>query len=259
VVRHTSDPERIGVSNVATAVADLRDGAALHRAFAGADTLVNVASLGLDWVENIVRSAEAAGVRRAVFIGTTAMLTTLPVASKSVREHGEQLVRNSKLDWTILRPTMIYGTPDDRNMARLVKFVSRWPIVPIIAPTALQQPVHVEDVAAAVASALASGITVGRAYNLSGQEPQPLSTIVDEVARALSVRRLIVRVPMAPIASAFAVWNRIGHAPLKVEQVRRIAENKHFDHEEAQKDFGFAPRTFREGIRSEVRLCRQGT
>ena len=100
------------------------DGAALHAAFADADVLVNLASLGFDWIDNIVRSAEAARIRRAIFMGTTAILTALPVASKPVRERGEQLVRDSRLAWTILRPTMIYGTAGDRNIARLVRFVS---------------------------------------------------------------------------------------------------------------------------------------
>ena len=53
------------------------------------------------------------------------------------------------------------------------------------------------------------------------------------------------------------IWNLLGRAPLKLEQVRRIAEDKNFGHEEAERDFGFSPRTFREGIRSEVRLWRE--
>jgi uncharacterized protein YbjT (DUF2867 family) len=257
VVRPASDPSRIGVPDVETAVADLRDGVALRRAFVNADVLVNVASLGFDWAENIVKTAESAGIQRAVFIGTTAILTALPVASRPVRERGEQLVRESSLHWTILRPTMIYGTPGDRNIARLVRFVWQWPIVPIVASEALQQPVHVEDVAIAVASALASPATIGRAYNLSGYEALPLSTLVREVAAALRRRRLIVPVPMAPIVGALAIWNLLGRAPLKLEQVRRIAENKDFGHEDAERDLGFSPRTFREGIRSEVRLLRE--
>ena len=258
VVRPTSDVGRIDVPGVATAVADLRDGPALRRAFEGTDTLVNIVSLGFDWVETIVRAAEGAGIRRAVFIGTTAMLTTLPVASKPIREHGERLVRESSLDWTILRPTMTYGTPDDRNIACLVKFLWRWPVLPIVSPRALQQPVHVEDVAAAVAGVLGAPVTIGRAYNLSGRDAVPLAELVREVAVALGRRRLIVPVPIAPIVGALAVWNRLGRAPLKVEQVKRIAEHKNFDHGEAARDFGFSARSFQEGIRSEVCLWRGG-
>lgn len=256
ILRPTSNPDRLGLSGVTIALADLRDEVALRRAFADADVLVNIASLGFDWVENIVRAAEFAGVRRAIFMGTTATLTTLPVASKPLRQRGEDLVRHSSLHWTLLRPTMIYGAPGDRNIARLIKVVARWPIIPVMAAAALQQPIHVEDVAAAVVGALTSPATIGRAYNLSGKGALPLAALVTEVAGALHCRRLIVPVPMAPVLASFKLWNMLGRAPLKVEQVRRIAEHKNFDHQDAKRDFGFSPRTFREGVQSEVRLCR---
>jgi uncharacterized protein YbjT (DUF2867 family) len=258
VVRPTSDTSRIRAPGVTSAVADLNDSGALRLAFAGADTLVNVASLAFDWVGPIVKTAEAAGIERAVAIGTTAMLTRLPVASKPLRERGERLVMESRLAWTILRPTMIYGTPADRNIARLVSFVARWPVVPVMAPDALQQPVHVEDVADAVADALAAPATIGRAYNLSGRAPLSLAVMVREVAAALGRRRVFLRVPIAPISGAIALWNHLGGAPLTVEQIDRIAEDKNFEHREAAADFGFAPRTFQEGIRSEVRLWQGG-
>lgn len=96
-----------------------------------------------------------------------------------------------------------------------------------------------------------------RLCDLSGNEALPLAALVGEVTAALRRRLLILAVPMAPIVGALAVWNSLGRAPLKLEQVRRIAENKNFGHEDAEGDFGFSPRTFREGIRSEVRLWRQ--
>jgi hypothetical protein len=74
---------------------------------------------------------------------------------------------------------------------------------------------------------------------------------------ALRRRRLIGPVPMAPIVGALAIWNILGRAPLKLERVRRIAENKNFNHVDVARDFRFLPRTFREGIRSEVHVWRE--
>jgi uncharacterized protein YbjT (DUF2867 family) len=256
VVRSTSRKDHIAMPGVAILEADLRDGLALRRAFTGGDALVNVASLGFDWVDTILRAAEDSNIKRAIFIGTTAMLTKLPVSSKPIRERAELAVRASTLDWTILRPTMIYGTPDDRNIARLISFIARFPVVPLIAENALQQPVHVEDVATAVAEALACPATVGRVYNLSGEEPIRLGALVEEVAQTLGRRPLIVKLPIAPIVKVIGWWNRIGRAPLKTEQVMRIAEDKHFSHTEAARDFGFCPRSFSAGVRGEVQLWR---
>ena len=37
----------------------------------------------------------------------------------------------SNLEWTIIRPTMIYGSPRDRNMIRLIKWIDHLPILPV--------------------------------------------------------------------------------------------------------------------------------
>ena len=257
VVRASSNTAAIDLPGVTTATSDLRDPVALAHAFAGADTLINVASLGFDWTDNVVATAQRAGIGRAIVISTTAMLTQLPVASKPIRMRGEQLVRESGVRWTILRPTMIYGTPGDRNIARLIRFVRRSPVIPIVAPNALQQPVHVEDVAEAVAGALAAPGSEGRAYNISGRDPLTLHELVRQVAQELGARRLLVPVPMSPVIGAVSALSRLIRPPVSVEQLRRLNEDKAFSHAEASADFGYAPRDFRAGVRAEIAMLRQ--
>ena len=256
VVRASSQIAPICVPGVASAVADLRDPDALYAAFQGADTLINLASLGFDWSENVVRTAQRANIRRAVFISTTAILTALPVASKPVRARGEELVRQSGLEWTILRPTMIYGTPKDRNIARLIRLIDVSPVIPLFAPSALQQPVHVEDVAWAVAAAVGNERTVHQTYNLSGARPLTMESLAQEVTAALGRRRLFVRVPLRPVIGVLSLWERLRRPPISAEQVRRVGEDKSCDYAEAARDFDFSPRDFRAGIRSEVALFR---
>jgi uncharacterized protein YbjT (DUF2867 family) len=256
VVRPASDTTRVEVPGVAFATADLRDPAALLTAFAGADTLVNVASLGFDWTDNVVATARRARVDRAVFISTTAILTRLAVASKPIRQRGERLVQESGLAWTILRPTMIYGTPADRNIARLIRFVDRSPVIPLVARHAVQQPVYVEDVADAVVSVLAEPSTVGRTYNISGGEALTLESLVRRVADEMGRRPLLVPLPLWPVKGALGIWAWFTKPPATVEQVRRIEEDKSFDHAEARADFGYSPRSFAAGVRAEIAMMR---
>lgn len=259
VVRPTSQTDAIRLPGVTTAIADLRDGPALEAAFAGADTLVNVASLGFDWTDTVVQAAQRTGIGRGVFIGTTAMLTTLAVSSKAVRERGEALVKASGMAWTILRPTMIYGTPADRNIARLIRFIERSPVVPLVGGAALQQPVHVADVAWAVAAALAEPATIGRVYSISGRDAMPLETLVRQVMQAAGRRRLFVHVPVTPLILALSAVSRVRRPPVSVEQVRRLSENKNFSHAEAAADFGYSPRDFMTGVKAEIDLMRSAS
>jgi nucleoside-diphosphate-sugar epimerase len=256
-VRSTSKLDELRRLPVEFASGDLRDVASLRAAFNSADTLVNVASLGFDWIEPLFDAIRASNLVRGVFIGTTATLTKLPVRSRAIRERGETLVRTSGLQWTLVRPTMIYGTPADRNVARLIRFVLRSPFIPLVASRARQQPVHVEDVAKAVAAALGAEITIGRTFNIAGREPLTLEDLVRTVMRAAAVHRLIIRIPALPVRAAVALYGRVSsHPVIKVEQIDRLHEDKAFDYGEAARDFGFSPRSFEDGVRLEVAMIR---
>ncbi|MDQ3068418.1 MAG: NAD(P)H-binding protein [Acidobacteriota bacterium] len=255
LVRDPARASGLRDARVEIAVGDLRDLNSLRAAFDGADTLVNVASLGFDWNDTLFSAIRGSGLARGVFISTTAILTKLPVRSRALRQHGESLVRDSGLLWTILRPTMIYGTPADRNIARLIRFVERSPIVPVVAGDARQQPVHVGDVAAAVASAVAERETIAGTYNISGGAPLTLEEMVRTIVKLLGRKRLIVRIPSAPVRAAVGFMGRIARQPaLSVEQIDRLHEDKAFDHADATRVFGYAPRSFEEGVRAQLEL-----
>ena len=105
--------------------ADLADAPAVERALSGCDALVNVASIGFGHGPGIVAAVERAGVERAVFFSTTAIFTSLPAPSRVTRVLAEDAIRASGLAYTILRPTMIYGAPGDRNVERMLDFLDR--------------------------------------------------------------------------------------------------------------------------------------
>lgn len=256
VVRPSSRRDRLEPFGVEYAVGDLRNVPSLCAAFRGADTLVNVSSLGFDWVEPLFDAIHRSSFRRGVFIGTTAMLTRLPARTKPMRERGEALVQSSKFPWTIVRPTMIYGTPEDRNIARLIRFVLASPIIPVIAPNAQQQPIHVEDVAAAVTAAVDAESSYGRAYNIAGRDPLTLRAVIDTVIHAAGVRRLTIQLPTSPVRWLVAGARHLGVRRLTTEQIDRIHEDKSFAYDDAARDLGFAPRSFADGVAAELAMIR---
>jgi nucleoside-diphosphate-sugar epimerase len=213
----------------------------------GISTLVYCASMGFGHVPALVRQLEAGGIKRAVFVSTTAIFTSLPSSSRAVRLEAEAAVRTASLDWTLLRPTMIYGNARDRNISRLLRFLKRWPIFPVCG-NALWQPIYVEDLADAVVASLDSPASVGKAYNLAGAAPTSFRDLVRTAARAIGRRVVLVPVPIAA-AVLGARMTRI----VSPEQVRRLAEDKAFAYTDAARDFGFGPHSFETGVRLEVR------
>jgi uncharacterized protein YbjT (DUF2867 family) len=236
---------------------DLSDARSLVDAFTtgACDALVNLASLGFGHASVIIGSAERAGIKRVVFVSTTAVTTTLPASSKRVRLAAEQSIRESALDWTILRPTMIYGDPGDRNLSRLLPLLRRTPVLPVPGARHLQQPVHAADVADAVLTAAARQEAALHTYDVAGPEPLTFAELLHTAARAVASRTRFVPVPVTPIIAAARGYELLSRNPrIRAEQVRRLAEDKAFPIDDARRDLGYAPRSFAEGIRAEARL-----
>ena len=236
---------------------DLDDPAGLADVFGSAacSSLLNTASLGFGHAPAIVAAARAAGFDRAVFLSTTAVTTTLPARSRAVRLLAEEQIRESGLKWTILRPTMIYGAPGDRNLSRLLMWLRKVPMVPVPGGGRhLQQPVHVADVASAVVSAVERPESAWTTYDLAGPEPLSFAELLRVAAQAAGSRTRFVPVPLSPLVAAARGYELLTTRPrIRAEQLQRLAEDKAFSIDDAVRDLGYAPRPFAEGILAEAR------
>jgi len=252
--RVSSNRSSLAGLNIEWAVGDVSDLQSLTSAMQGADALVNIASLGFGHADSIISAAKNAGIQRAVFISTTAIFTQLNAGSKKVRVTAELAIETSGLKYTILRPTMIYGSPRDRNMWRLIRFMRVFPVVPIFGDGRyLQQPIYVDDVAQAMVSCLSSDNTIGKSYNIAGKHPLTYNDVIDTIAKQMNKHVLKIHVPSKPVVSLLQFFERIRLPfPIKAEQVLRLNEDKDFSYAEAQKNFGFSPLAFEEGIGLEL-------
>jgi nucleoside-diphosphate-sugar epimerase len=252
--RASSDRSSLVNLDIEWALGDVSDSQSLTSAMQGTDALVNVASLGFGHADSIVSAAKSAGIQRAVFISTTAIFTQLNAGSKKVRVAAELAIETSGLKYTILRPTMIYGSPRDRNMWRLIKFMRLSPIVPIFGDGKyLQQPIYVDNVAQAMVDCLSNDNTIGKSYNIAGKQPLTYNDVIDTIAKRMNKRVWKIHVPSKPVVSLLKFLERMRIPfPIKAEQVLRLNENKDFSYAEAQKDFGFSSLSFEEGIGLEL-------
>jgi nucleoside-diphosphate-sugar epimerase len=244
-----------GQPTIEWALGDVSDSQALSASMQGTDALINIASLGFGHADSILRAAKAEGIQRAIFISTTAIFTQLNARSKRIRLAAENAIETSGLKYTILRPTMIYGSPRDRNMWRLIRFMRYSPIIPVFGDgDYLQQPIYVGDVAQAILGCLCNDRTIGKSYNIAGKTPLTYNQVIDTIARQMNKRVWKTHILSMPVVSLLKFVEQL-HIPLpiKAEQVLRLNENKDFSYAEAQKDFGFSPLSFEEGIKSELK------
>lgn len=158
----------------------------------GKNTFDNVHRLG---TENIVQAAQEAGVQRLVHMSA---LGTRPNAAARYHQSkwaAEELVRQSGLDYTIFRPSIIYGPGD--GFVNFFARISRYsPALPVMGGGQSRfQPIAVEDVAACFIRALNEPRSVGQTYDLCGTEIFTLNEILDLILEATGRKRLKLHLP----------------------------------------------------------------
>jgi len=258
-VRKTSDTSLLEkYSNIELAYGSLDEINTFENALEGVDTLINIASLGFGHGPAIVNACLKKGVKRATFVSTTAMFTQLNASTKVIRQAAEKAIKDSGIDYTILRPTMIYGTENDRNMCRLIKLLNKTPIFPVFGSGKfLQQPIHVDDLAIAIIKSYKSDATHYKAYNLSGKDEITYNNVIDITSSLLNKKVMRLHLPVKPVLFGLNGYEKISKKPfLKAEQVLRLNEHKNFSHFEAVIDFSFEARTFEKGIREEIAIMK---
>jgi uncharacterized protein YbjT (DUF2867 family) len=253
-VRESSDVGFLSKQQVELFFGDLGNISSLIQAMRDVDVLVNISSLGFGHAPNIIEAAEFSGVKRTLFISTTAIFTSLNAPSKKIRFAAEKAIQGSGLDYTILRPTMIYGSKRDRNMFRLINYLKRFPIVTIFGNGEyLQQPVYVEDVARAVVNALDFDTTIRNAYNIPGAKALTFNRVIDTIGSILKRKVIKFHFPDKFCVKTLKWTEQLGlKLPVKAEQIERLNEHKAFDYEAAKKDFGYSPLNFMDGITQEI-------
>jgi uncharacterized protein YbjT (DUF2867 family) len=228
----------------------------LLRALSGMEAMVHVA--GIEHTPWVLKAAREAGVERLVMVSSTSVHSAYEFRSGQKR-HMERLIYESGLAYTIVRPTMIYGSELDKNMHRLLRFLDRSPVFPMFGPgDNLWQPVYHEDCAQGVLEALERPVAIGEAYDLPGAEPLSYLELVRTAAGALGKKPRIVRLPLDPAHRFLVVAERLRiPLPVRAEQVFRLKEDKAYPHEKARRQLGYGPRTFSEGIKVEVERLRE--
>jgi uncharacterized protein YbjT (DUF2867 family) len=253
-VRPTSDLQFLPNDQLSFIEGTLDDPDSLTAALSGHDAIINIASLGFGHADSIVNVIEAAGIQRAIFVSTTALFTKLNAPSKTVRLAAEKRIKESTLNYTILRPTMIYGSGRDRNICRLIQYLSRFPVLPVFGTgDYLLQPIYVADVAQAIVKALPEATAHRQAYNISGHAELTYNQLVDTVSEALGRKTWKLHIPHKPMIALLTFSEKLVTLPIKAEQIQRLNEHKNFSFDQAKQDFNFAPRSFSDGIHLELK------
>lgn len=150
----------------------------------------------------------------------------------------------NNIEWTILRPTLIYEAGRDTNITPLSRLIRRFGFMPLVGGgSGLRQPVHAEDLAIGAIAAASSGSAANKFYSLPGGETITYREMIGRVFDGMRLPRRTIPVPVIVWKIAFVFAKRL-FPGANVAMGTRMTKNLTFDPIPATRDFGWKPRDF---------------
>ena len=164
---------------------------------------------------------------------------------QSSKYQAEEYLKKSKLDYTIFRPSLIFGESKSKEhkefCIELKKDILTPPIpaplfykgfFPLNAGKFKLSPIHVQNVADFFVKSIKMQEVIGKTYNLGGKNSFNWSEIIDLISESARIKKWKIPVPVSIISLAAILFDRFNWFPITKEQLLMLVEgnvvNKHF-------------------------------
>lgn len=163
----------------------------------------------------------------------------------------EEEVRQSGLNWTIFRPSLIFG-PGGEFVNMLAEIIKKVPVVPVLGDGQYRmQPVAVEEVAESFVKALTMPESVGETYQLGGGKSYTYDEILDLTALALGKGKARkMHQPLFMIKPMIKALQGFEQFPITLDQLKMLIEGNVCDPQPWAEAFDINPQTYAEGIKA---------
>lgn len=240
---------------------DITNATSLTAAVQGVDTIIAAAFMTADrkpspgnnyqetnviGTHNLVEAAQTANVQRIIVVSGLGTKPDRPGSYMQGRYLAEKMVIESGLQWTVLRPSVLFGknAPFIKGLADLIKSA---PVLPLIAGGHIKfQPISVEDVVTILTKILADPAgTANKIYTVGGPAQYSFRQVLDLLLQAMKKKRLKVYTPLLLVGIGATVMEGIlPKPPLTRAALTLFTFDNITDLDSVERDFDFVPQSF---------------
>ena len=246
---------------------DTTQAATLEAAVRGIDTIIHCAFITADHkapnmqyyeatnvqgTANLIKAAQAAGVKRVIEMSGLGTKPDKPGTYMQGRYLAEKMLIESGLDWTIIRPSVLFGK-DAPFIKGLSELILTAPVVPLIGGgKMLFQPIYVEDVVTVTLKVLEERDRTNKhIYTIGGPAYYSFSQVFDVLLRSMHKSRLKVYAPTPLVGVGAAVMEAVlPKPPLTKAAMTLFTFDNTTDLNSVERDFGFTPTSFEQYIQT---------
>lgn len=266
------DPKRaatiLPAAKVGLVHGDTTQPALLEAAVQGIDTIVHTAFITADrkaqsshfyeetnvhGTSNLIAAAKTAGVKRIIELSGLGTKPDKPGSYMEGRYLAEQMLIDSGLAWTIIRPSVLFGK-DASFIKGLTDLLRSAPIAPLIGGgKTMFQPIYVEDVVTVILKVLAEPArTHNKIYTIGGPAYYSFSQIYDLLLKTMGKTRPKIYAPTPLVGIGAAVMEAIlPKPPLTKAAMTLFSFDNTTDLTSVERDFGFTPQSFKQYLQEQ--------
>lgn len=195
----------------------------------------------VDATRNALHAAKTWGITRFVHMSALGAEPGGITSYFDTKGRAEELVRGSGLEWTIFRPSVIFG-PEDRFVNELSATFRKVPFLPVPGDGEYRlQPVFVGDVAKGFADAVARADLSGKVFEVGGPERFSYNDLIDRIAESAGRKIRRIHVPVPRMARLVRFLSRFERFPITVDQLAMLLSENVCDAAPYYSAFSFTP------------------
>lgn len=213
------------------------------------DKGVTFKRLHVEGSRNVIEAAVAQGIKRYLHMSANGVCLEAKTRYHQTKWQAEQILRDAPLDWTIFRPSLMFGQGGE-FVEMLAGLIRKLPVVPVIGDGQYRiQPVSVHQVAETFVKALNLPETIGQIYQLGGSESYTYDEILDLTGKALGKDHVHkMHQPVAMVKPFVKLLEGFEKFPLTQDQLAMLLEGNECDIQSWAETFSIQPISYAQGI-----------
>ncbi|MFH1523305.1 MAG: NAD(P)-dependent oxidoreductase [Patescibacteria group bacterium] len=198
--------------------------------------------------KNLIEFCQGRKVGRIIFLSTARVLSRFQDPYINSKKEAEKLIVNSGISYIILRPNLVFGPGDKKNLGFLLNLIRRLPLVPVF--KFLMQPLFIDDLVKIISASLK--MPVNQKYNLVGLETISYYDII-KALKSLGYKLKIINLPFV-FNWLIKIFSLTPISPMPYWQVRTLLASEIYQGDNWPKIFKINPTSFREGLKKQLNI-----